>query len=60
MGTDFATGYFKCPHCGGHEFTAYPQTMVVNAKKQTVEYTCIKCRTVTAMVVWDWMRLDER
>ena len=54
MGTDFATGYFTCPRCGNGTFRCYPQTMVVGAKEQTIEYTCTKCRNVTAMVVEDW------
>ena len=54
MGIDFATGYFTCPRCGNGRFICYPQTMVVGAKEQTIEYTCAKCGNVTAMVVEDW------
>lgn len=52
--TDFATGVFKCPKCGGTVFKCYPQTQIVGAKTMTWEYTCIKCLTVTALTVEDW------
>lgn len=54
MGLDFATGYFTCPRCGNGVFRCYPQTIALNRKQQTIEYTCTKCNNVTAMVQEDW------
>ena len=57
--TDFATGCFKCPHCGNTLFVCYPQTVRLDKPKHDWEYTCTKCRTVTVLYTKDWMTKEE-
>lgn len=55
MGYDFASGFFKCPKCGHDVFVCYPQTVSLDkTKTQIWEYTCAKCKCVTAIKVKDW------
>ena len=59
MGIDFATGFFRCPRCGHDVFICYPQTVVLGREDQVWEYTCEKCRCVTAMKTRDWRKKEE-
>ena len=54
MGFDFANGYFTCPKCRYDVFKCYPQTVDVNARINTWEYTCAKCGKAVAIRVMDW------
>ena len=57
--TDFATGCFRCPHCGNDRFFCYPQTTAVGKPKHDWEYTCTKCHTVTVLYTQDWHTNEE-